>query len=337
MQTDNPLSAIVERLLKDGYGRLFSLRSLRAGQIVYGGDESTDGDLLIVTAERLVHRPVDAEAFRVHRPALPPGASIQRVSVAAGRTWLGTDRGLLSAVSPDAPFVRAGSASAGAPVHDVTGDSGRVFAGTASGLVEGAVSLPSAPPDALLREARLALEFPVRSEPSVQAVFRAALDHLDLRPELLRDLRRGLAVRGLLPELAFRVERTRSSEGERSRDEAFVSGALRRLHDGSTGSSRETVASVTLAWDLGGLAYDSDAVDLSREARSVIQLRDDVLDEIAQLYFERRRVLLQLAALGPAAAGDDAERLRLRADELAAGLDAWTGGWFGRHAPPLAP
>ena len=53
MQTDNPLSAIVERLLKDGYGRLFSLRSLRAGQIVYGGDESTDGDLLIVRSGRL--------------------------------------------------------------------------------------------------------------------------------------------------------------------------------------------------------------------------------------------------------------------------------------------
>ena len=53
MQTDNPLSAIVERLLKDGHGRLFSQRSLRGGQIVYGGDESADGDLLIVRSGRL--------------------------------------------------------------------------------------------------------------------------------------------------------------------------------------------------------------------------------------------------------------------------------------------
>ncbi len=53
MQTDNPLSAIVERLLKDGHGRLFGQRSMRAGQIVYGGDGTVDGDLLIVRSGRL--------------------------------------------------------------------------------------------------------------------------------------------------------------------------------------------------------------------------------------------------------------------------------------------
>lgn len=53
MQTDNPLSAIVERLVKDGHGRLFCQRSMRAGQIVYGGEETTDTDLLIVRSGRL--------------------------------------------------------------------------------------------------------------------------------------------------------------------------------------------------------------------------------------------------------------------------------------------
>ena len=31
----------------------------------------------------------------------------------------------------------------------------------------------------------------------------------------------------------------------------------------------------------------------------------------------------------------EARRLRLRADELAAGLDAWTGGWFSAHRNAL--
>ncbi|WP_370676618.1 Crp/Fnr family transcriptional regulator [Pleomorphomonas sp. PLEO] len=53
MQTDNPLIAIVERLLKDGHGRLLSQRSMRAGHIVYSGDEAADGDLLIVRSGRL--------------------------------------------------------------------------------------------------------------------------------------------------------------------------------------------------------------------------------------------------------------------------------------------
>ena len=75
---------------------------------------------------------------------------------------------------------------------------------------------------------------------------------------------------------------------------------------------------------------------MSREAREIIELRDDVLDEITQLYFERRRVL---DALARAPAPDDVEavRLRLRAQELAAGIDAWTGGWFGRQPRDRSP
>jgi hypothetical protein len=92
---------------------------------------------------------------------------------------------------------------------------------------------------------------------------------------------------------------------------------------------------VLLRWDLGSLAFDPELVDVSREAREVIELRDDVLDEVNQLYYERRRVLADLGALAPEA--PEAERLRLRAAELGAGLDAWTGGWFGRHTFSATP
>lgn len=53
MQTDNPLLEIVERLLCDGAGRLFALRSVRVGQIIYGGEATSDGDLMIVRSGRL--------------------------------------------------------------------------------------------------------------------------------------------------------------------------------------------------------------------------------------------------------------------------------------------
>jgi len=42
-------------------------------------------------------------------------------------------------------------------------------------------------------------------------------------------------------------------------------------------------------------------------------------------------VLLALDA-HPDKASPEAVALRLRAEELAAGLDAWTGGWFSRAA-----
>ncbi len=109
---------------------------------------------------------------------------------------------------------------------------------------------------------------------------------------------------------------------------------MRRLRDSDVDRSRDFEVAVTLSWDLGNLVYHPEQIDVSRETRALVELRDDVLDEITQLYYERRRVLAELAGTRDPAA---ALRLRLRADELAAGVDAWTGGWFGRHTQRLAP
>lgn len=297
---------------------------------------SAEGDLAIVTPDRVVERPRDGGELRVVRPGLAPGASLKRIAAAAGRLWLATDRGLLEAESLAGPWTRPGPGSPAASVVDLAGDPTRLLAATEQGLVV-AVAGREEPLGEGLRAARVALEFPAHDEPAIGEIFEAALDRLDLRPEAMRDLRRGLSLRGLLPELSLRVDRAHLVEAEHGLDESFVSGGLRSLADANRAVARESAAVLSLTWELGSLAYDDSAIDLSREARSVIQLRDDVLDEITQLYFERRRVLAKLARLGPAAHGDEADGLRLRADELAAGLDAWTGGWFGRRSRAQAP
>ncbi len=159
-----------------------------------------------------------------------------------------------------------------------------------------------------------------------------------MRPARLRALRRGLARRGWLPSLSlsFGVERNRTSI--KDHDEAFLSGETRLLDDRERRRAGELDAEITLRWDLGDVAYNPEVVDLSREARQVIALRDDILDEINQLYYERQRVLLKLAAMpGWDAEDSGAVLLRNRADELAAGLDAWTGGWFSAQLRQRSP
>ena len=118
-------------------------------------------------------------------------------------------------------------------------------------------------------------------------------------------------------------------------DQVLSSGLQHELFDRQRDRGSDYEAGLALAWDFGDLAYHPESIDVSREAREVIELRDEVLDEVTQLYYERRRVLLALRQ----GSADDADlaRLRLRADELAAGLDAWTGGWFSRHTAALAP
>jgi hypothetical protein len=171
-------------------------------------------------------------------------------------------------------------------------------------------------------------------DPPIERVHRAALDFLDLGRARIDEMRLGVRRRGWLPELSLIGAASRDRDRGAAYDESFVSGAARQLVDRDEGSSRDDALSLHFTWELADLAYHPDQIDISREAREVIELRDDVLDEITQLYFDRRRVLAELAAAESPA---DALRLRLRAAELAAGIDAWTGGWFSRALRGSAP
>jgi len=295
-----------------------------------------DGTEVVLADGLLALRSPGAKDWSIVRPAVSPGAALLRVAAATGRRWLATDRGLFTEDAAGT-WLRQPPAGALSAARDVAGDAERVLAATEDGLLDGRLEARAEPEAAMRRAAVLALEFPGRREPAVQEIFRAALDYLALRPEAMRNLRRGLATRGLFPKLELRLQRGRLLETDLDYDESFVSGDLRRLHDQHQGSQHDATALMQLTWELGDVAFSPDAIDLSREARAVIQLRDDVLDEITHLFFERRRVLLELAALDPLQDVPAFERLRLRADELAAGLDSWTGGWFGQRVPPLAP
>ena len=67
-------------------------------------------------------------------------------------------------------------------------------------------------------------------------------------------------------------------------------------------------------------------------------LRDQVLERVNHLYFQRLRLLAQLEAL-PASEAAKRGELELDAAEIASQLDAWSGGLFSRLDPtsPLEP
>jgi len=273
---------------------------------------------------------------------LPAGARARRLGSGSGRLWIATDGGIVEAAAFEGPWRRARPPAGGTPSFALAGAGERIFALGVRGLLEGRPmgaaggdetaeerAAPAAgalsPDDYLWR---------LRSEPSVQQVHGAALRWLSLGPERMASLRRGADRRGWLPDVALRGAAGRGRSRRLLEDQAQSSGVVYDLLDRETDRGSDYEAGIVLEWSLGDLVYNPDAIDVAREAREVIELRDEVLDELTQLYFERRRTLLALRA----AAADPAElaRLRLRADELAAGLDAWTGGFFSRHAPPLA-
>ena len=282
----------------------------------------------------LLESDADGGRWRVHRPELPPGARPVRLLATPDGLWIASDRGLVEAPRPGASWSRADEPAGTMPIAALASASGRVFAAGARGLLVGeAMPEPSAsgavgePPSS---EAAPPRPVAATCDPPIAAVRRAVLTHLDLRGERTVRMWDGVNKRALLPVVtldgSYASDRIRND----ARDEAFISNGLRVLHDRDRDSRRDRDVSLRLVWDLRDLVYHDEQIDVSTEMRRTIELRDDVLDEVNQLYFDRRRLLV---ALDPErASSPEAIEDRLRAEELAAGLDAWTGGWFGPRA-----
>lgn len=86
---------------------------------------------------------------------------------------------------------------------------------------------------------------------------------------------------------------------------------------------------VKAKWNLDKLVMSSEEIRVINEAQDVVKLRDKVLDEVTRLYFDRRRLQVDMLLGGQQ---DVKTQLKneLRLEELTAQLDAYTGGRFSK-------
>jgi hypothetical protein len=263
----------------------------------------------------------DAEGrWRAVRASWPPGATPTRVVYARGLVAVASDAGLLLAPALEGPWERAASPAGSGPAQALAAAGDELVVATHREVLRADGALAPLPPGPPLP--------PPPDGPEIQLVQREALRYLALDPQRARELMRRARRRGWLPLFTLRAGHDRDRGRTYDYGQSFVSGDTRDLYDKGHDRADDYSFELAATWDLGDTVFNPDEVDVSRELRSVVALRDDVLDEVTQLYFERRRAIEQLRALAP---GDpQAGSLRLRAAELAAGIDAWTGGWFTR-------
>ncbi len=190
----------------------------------------------------------------------------------------------------------------------------KIWVGTEEGLfsvpIPGAASLE--PPVIAAEEA-----FP---GPSIREVQQAAVRYAEVMPEKIRGWRAGAVLRGWFPKLTVSLDR--------DTDRTVVSSTSGGKTTFSVGPEDEAVSvGFGFTWDLANLVWNPDQVSIDTRSRLMVQLRQEVLEEVTRLYFERMRLLAEFRAHPTGDPVLSAER-SLRVQELTARLDALTGNRF---------
>jgi hypothetical protein len=97
------------------------------------------------------------------------------------------------------------------------------------------------------------------------------------------------------------------------------------------GEDADAYYTAKASWDLNELVMSSERIRVISEVQDVVKLRDKVLTEVTGVYFERRRLQVDML-LSPKAdvRGQVIDQLRMM--ELTANIDALTGGRFSAAA-----
>ncbi len=174
------------------------------------------------------------------------------------------------------------------------------------------------------------MELYYKNEPKINEVQQAAIKYAEVEPEKIMCWRKQASLRAILPKLTVSMDRDnnrtiyeniRWGSTSNSNWDKYVIGPYdqTRYNNKNWG--------ISLTWELGDLIFSDDQTNIDVRSKLMVQLRDDILDEVTKLYFERIRVKMELDNL---TIEDRKKRFEkeLRLQELAASLDALTGGYF---------
>ncbi|MBU1599202.1 hypothetical protein KKG61_03745 [bacterium] len=147
-------------------------------------------------------------------------------------------------------------------------------------------------------------------EPDIFSVQQMAIRYAEVSPEKIAKWRRQAKYKALLPDLSISYYNT-INYNTTAKDYAI--------------GPKDW--SVSFGWNLGDLIYSSDQTTIDSRSKLMVDLRGDILDEVNQIYFARKRLIAELYL-----EKDDSKRLtkELLVEELSARLDGFTGGGFSR-------
>ncbi|MBI4710457.1 MAG: hypothetical protein HY759_05085 [Nitrospirae bacterium] len=160
-------------------------------------------------------------------------------------------------------------------------------------------------------------------EPAIEEVQKAAIRYAEVHPEKIEDWRRAAQKKAWLPHMTLGYNKGRDWQNS-----SYYTGGVYYGDDITRGKDYDW--SVAFTWELGELLWNNDQTSIDTRSRLMVQLRDDVLNEVTRLYFERRRLQFEMLLSPPEGYKDRMEK-ELRVQELTADIDALTDFYFSKR------
>lgn len=160
------------------------------------------------------------------------------------------------------------------------------------------------------------------NEPTIIDIQKQAITYANVSPDKTKNWHRRARLRAFMPSFSVDFDKSISNNIDIDRSSTSVEDTY------IIGPQEEDFAwGINLEWDFKNLLWNDDETTIDYREKYTFDMRDDILHEITQLFFERRKFQIELYINPPA---DKQEYLILcvKIDELTAHIDALTGGWF---------
>lgn len=164
----------------------------------------------------------------------------------------------------------------------------------------------------------------IRLEPAPEKLHKAVMRFSNLKNGKIKRWHTASHLAAFLPNLSFGRDFSKNNNvdidrGGASDADKFILGP---------GDFRKSW-SADVSWDLGDFIWSSNQTAIDNREKLMVELRNDFLAEATRIYFERRRLQMEIV-FSPAPSEMEHYGQILRLEELTALLDGMSGGWMAK-------
>ena len=160
-------------------------------------------------------------------------------------------------------------------------------------------------------------------EPTYSQLQKAALKFNEVSPDKIKKWRQEARVRAMLPKVSCGMDKHQSTNYEiyTSATKDYVTSGPDDIYN---------ALNFSVSWDLANLIWSDDQTNIDVRSRLTTQLRNDILDDLRRIYYERKRLQFELVQLPPR---DDTLRFEkeMRIQELTQAIDDLTGNYLSEN------